>query len=109
MKVRFDALRVGLEMVRALRPIIEKLRRVDPKLSDEIRRAASSVVANLAEGNRRQGRDRLHFFRMSAGSASEIEGELLTSMALGYVEECEIEAPIELEDRIQAMIYRLTH
>ena len=108
MIVRFDALRVALELVGALRPLIEKLQRLDPKLADQVRRAAVSVVANLAEGNRRKGRDRTHFFRTSAGSASEIEGELLGAMALGYVEEAEIEKPIELEDRIQAMIYRLT-
>ena len=43
-------------------------------LSDQLRRASTSVALNIAEGNGRQStRDYVHFLRISLGSINEIE------------------------------------
>lgn len=43
----------------------------DNALKDQARRAADSVVLNLAEGCYREGRDRQYHFRVAMGSAAE--------------------------------------
>ena len=44
-----------------------------------------SVVLNLAEGNRRRGQDRVHLFRVAAGSAAEVQAGLDVAEAWGYL------------------------
>ena len=41
------------------------------ELARQLLRSSSSVALNLAEGNGRRGRDRVHFFRMAYASAQE--------------------------------------
>ena len=70
--ITFDALRVALELARALRPLIATLERRDKDLVRQIRRTISSVVLNTGEGRERRGADRLHLFRCANGSAAEV-------------------------------------
>jgi four helix bundle protein len=43
----------------------------DASLKDQARRAADSVVLNIAEGAYRDGKERLKHFRIARGSAAE--------------------------------------
>jgi len=53
----------------------------------QLRRAATSVVSNIAEGcGRYNDRDELRFFRMARGSVAELECQLLLSRDVGYLE-----------------------
>ena len=104
---RFHAYDAALGLVIALRQEVERLSKYDRALADQLRRAASSVVLNLAEGNRRVGQDRLHFFRIAAGSAAEARAALDVARAWGLVGTSS-EAEAEL-DRVLAMVWRLTH
>ena len=61
---KFDALEVAYELIRALRPIVAKLAKHDPTEVDQIKRAANGICRNIAEGNRRKGRDRIHLFNV---------------------------------------------
>ena len=79
------------------------------KVAQQIEASASSVAANLGEGNRRQGRDRVHFFRIAAGGAEETRTHLRVALAWGWVSEGEIGASLRLLDRELAMLWRLTH
>ena len=103
----FHAYDAALGLVAALRPVLEQLKKGDRALSDQLRRAASSVALNIAEGNRRTGQDRLQFFRIAAGSAAEVRAALEVARAWGSIEAA---LPAEAElDRVLAMLWRLTH
>ena len=75
---------IGLELIRALRPVVAQLRAISPDVADQIERAASSVVYNIAEGSRRNGRDPRRFYDMAHGSAGEIRGALDVADAWGW-------------------------
>lgn len=103
----FHVYGAALGLVTALRPVLDGLMKSDRALADQMRRAASSVVLNIAEGNRRAGRDRLQFFRIAAGSAAEVRAALEVARAWGMIEAAPA-AEAEL-DRVLAMLWRLTH
>lgn len=80
----FIAYDVALDLIRALRPVVAQLRKHSREAADQVERAASSIVLNLAEGNRRGGRDPGRFFDMAHGSAGEIRGALDLADAWGW-------------------------
>ena len=81
MLVAYD---VALDLVRALRSVVVQLRKHSAEAADQVERAASSIVLNLAEGDRRHGRDPQRFFAMAHGSAGEIRGALDLADAWGW-------------------------
>ena len=109
MAERFHAHEVAMEMAVAVRPALEALRRLDRDLENQMRRAAASVVLNIAEGARRIGKDRLQHYRIAAGSAAEVRSALGLARAWGYVDGAASEVVDALLDRVLAMLWRLTH
>jgi four helix bundle protein len=105
----FVAYEVALEVIASLRDVVRVIRVHDAKLAQQIVAAASSVAANLAEGNRRAGRDRLHLFRIAAGSAAETRAHIRVAMAWGWVEGGEVERALKLLDRELGLLWGLTH
>lgn len=103
--VAFD---VALEIIEAMRAIVARVRRHDADLARQMVRAASSVAANVAEGSRRVGKDRLHLFRIAAGSAEETRAHLRVALAWGYLQTPELEAPLEVIDRELRLLWGLT-
>jgi four helix bundle protein len=75
----FIAYEKSLAVLRQLAPIVPAIRVHDPDLAKQIVRAANSVPLNLREGQRRSGKDRIHFYRIAAGSASEMRAGLDTA------------------------------
>jgi four helix bundle protein len=59
-------------------------------LTSQLRRAASSIPANIAEGsNRSSQKDYLHFLSVASGSLAEVRYFLHLSKRLGYLSESE--------------------
>lgn len=62
-------------------------------LGDQVRRAATSIAANLAEGSGRQSiREKIHFVEIAFGSMTEVFCELQTACDLGYIQENQLDA-----------------
>ncbi len=100
---------VALEAIHKLRPIVEKVQRRDRDLADQLRRAASSVVLNLAEGRGTRAGNRRLRFETALGSATEASSALEVAVAWGYVAtEDVVEAELQL-DRARALLWKLTH
>ena len=106
---RFEAYQVALELIAALGPVIDQIQRRDPDLARQLRKAGSSVALNLAEGSRRSGRDRIHLYRVAAGSAGEVRAALAVAGAWRYADPARIDRADQLSDRELAMLWRLTH
>ena len=61
-------------------------------LGDQMRRASTSITANLAEGSGRQSlKEKIHFVEISYGSLMEVFCELQTATDLGYITETDLE------------------
>jgi four helix bundle protein len=78
-------------------------------LADQVVRSASSVPANLAEGNGRVGRDRLHHFRIALGSAREVDTHLQLLLNSRSIDSRQTEEALQLFDDVRAMTWRLLH
>jgi four helix bundle protein len=74
-----------LDAVRAMRGMVAAIEKRDPDLARQLRRAASSVVLNLAEGSGSFGRVRTVRYRTALGSARETLACLGVAEAFGYV------------------------
>jgi len=97
---------VALDLIRSLRSVVAQLRQYSPEAADQVERAASSIVHNIAEGDRRNGRDPKRFFDIAHGSASEVRGALDVADAWGWqIDSAEARA---LLDREIALLWGLT-
>lgn len=79
------------------------------ELARQIRRAAYSVPANLAEGNTRaRARDAAHFFNVAAASLAEVGYGLHAAGRLGYLVPADVERLESLIERTAAPIHGLS-
>lgn len=81
----FIAYQVALELVTELRPVVEVVAKHDSNLADQMKRAATSVLLNLAEGQRRVAGNKRRAFEIAHGEAREVLGCLDCAAAWGYV------------------------
>jgi len=107
--VAFDVYDCSLSLIRTLVPLLQRLVACDAKLADQLRRAAQSVALNIAEANRRTGKDRRNRFRIALGSAAEVASCVDVAVALGYTGEADHADAYALVDRVRAMTYRLAN
>ena len=82
------------------------------ELTNQIRRCASSIPANIAEGCGRRGNGELHrFLQIASGSGSELEYHILLARDLGYLEATEYEhladKTVEVRRMLTSLIQRV--
>ena len=77
-------------------------------LTSQLRRAAISVPANIAQGSkRRTNQDYARFLNISEGSLSETDYLLLCSKDLGYLSPADFDVLSQETDEISRMLYTL--
>src|SRR5688500_5622927 len=77
----------------------------DAGLRNQIRRAAVSVMSNIAEGFERYSRSEFrHFLSIARGSASEVRSQLHLALALGYISQAQFDHLNDLCWRIARML-----
>ena len=104
----FVAFEVAIQVIEEMKEVVAVVRRHDVDLARQMVRSASSVAANVAEGNRRVGKDRLHLFRVASGSADETVAHLRVAQAWGYVERAHAQGALKLLDRELRLLSGLT-
>ena len=103
---KLEAWAKGIELVIAIYKNSEHFPKEERYgLTSQIRRAAVSIPANIAEGAGRHSRKEFaHFLSNSQGSASELETELIIANRLGYLDEASFTLLIRELDRIGRLI-----
>ena len=77
-------------------------------LTNQLRRAASSVPANIAEGSGKNSQlEFAHFLNIALGSANESEYYLIFSKDLTYLNNEEFELLLKTVNEIKAMLIAL--
>ena len=104
---KFIAYEVAIELVKALREPVGVVKTQDRNLADQMQRAATSVVLNIAEGRERAGKDRIQHYRIALGSTSEVGAALDVARAWRYLDEASAAAAVALVDRVRAILWRL--
>jgi four helix bundle protein len=103
----FIAYEVSVQLVGSLRELVPLIEQNYRDLGDQIRRAASSVVLNLAEGQRSQKGNKAKHYALAHGSANEVKAALHVACAWGWVGEAK--QPLAILDRLLAILWRLTN
>jgi four helix bundle protein len=74
---------VVLEVISSLRPLLAQIERRDHDLGRQLRRAASSIALNLAEGMYSRGKNRTVRYPTALGSMRETRACLEVAAAFG--------------------------
>jgi len=73
-------------VVRELVPLLHTIREHDKSLADQLKRAAQSVVLNIAEGRGSDAGNARARFSTACGSAKEVRAALNVASDWGYIE-----------------------
>ncbi len=77
-------------------------------LTKQIRRAASSVPINIAEGNiKRSTKEKMYFFETALASLNEVHCESLLAKDLSYISEAEFESTDQHIHRVSYLLTKL--
>ena len=74
-------------------------------LTNQMRRASSSISANIAEGfGRKSAKEKAQFYRVAYGSLLEVKNFSYLSKRLGYIDEASINKIITSSEHLQKQI-----
>ena len=104
----FIAYEKAKRAVEALGPVVRKVKQHDRDLANQLQRAGSSVLLNLAEGAGTDGGRRTASYRIAAGSAAEVRAALDVAQAWGYIGCAQVDGVEAHLDQVRAILWRLT-
>ena len=76
---------VAVELIELLKPIVEEIKTHDSNLADQLRRAATSTLLNLGEGQRRVNGNKRRAYEIAHGEAREVLACLDCARAWGWL------------------------
>ena len=80
----------------------------DFSLSDQIKRSATSIMANIAEGFSRKGdKEFIQFLFIAKSSAAELQSHCYVALDQKYIDKAQFEEVYEKADKIQRQISNL--
>jgi four helix bundle protein len=100
---------VALQVVTELGPLVPRIARQDRNLAQQLRRAASSVVLNIAEAELSDPGTKRARFHSAAGSANETRSAIRLATAWRYLREDQVRSCLEGLNQVVAMLWKLTH
>src|SRR5690606_26888912 len=98
---------LGLEAIRELKPLVVRTKTFDRDLANQLVRAASSVVLNIAEGHGNRAGNRRLRYESAQGSAIEVRAGLAVAIGWGSVAEEDAATAARLLDSVVAMLWKL--
>jgi len=105
---RLDVYKAAIEFVTLADTVANELPRGRGYLADQLRRAATSIALNIAEGaGEFSQQDKSRFYRMARRSATECAAVLDVSRCLDLLAQNEIENGYDLLRRIISMLTKL--
>ena len=80
----------------------------DYSLTDQTKRAAVSIMANIAEGFSRKGnKEFMQFLFIAKSSAAELQSHMYVALDQGYINKDEFEKIYEQADKVQRQVSNL--
>ena len=77
-------------------------------LTDQMRRAVSSITSNIAEGFGRQGyKEKLQFYYVAQGSLTELKNQLMIAKDVGYLKKKDYEMLLEQANHTHRLLQGL--
>jgi four helix bundle protein len=99
-----DVYRCSLEFAEVAHRVTERCPAGHKELGDQLRRAAPSIVLNLAEGNSKKGKDGRRYYESARASVAECRAIFDLCGLYGLLREDEKARADELLERIMAML-----
>lgn len=103
---RTTALELMMDIMPAIRQLLEQIAKHDRNLADEVKRATTSVISNHAEADGVRGGRRREHIRMADGSLNELRAQLKLAAAWDYVPRATVDQVDAHLDRVAAMTWR---
>lgn len=74
-------------------------------LSDQMRRAATSITSNIAEGfSRKTDKEKVQFYHTALGSLSELQSQIITTKDVNYVDARSFDILQDLSIKVSKLI-----
>src|SRR6185369_17401204 len=81
---------LSLEALKAVKPIVDQIRRFDSNLADQLLRAAQSMHLNIAEGMNSQGKRGNSHYNIALASTDESIAAIDVALAFEYIRNADL-------------------
>ena len=98
---------IAIAMVKSVCALSRKVQQFDPDLARQMRKAATSVPLNMAEGWHAVAGNRIVRFQTAMTESRETIACLDTSVAVGYLSDAEVAVDLDRLDHIVAVMWKL--